>query len=232
MTDADEPHIGSIDVDLALDVEKLDEGRYAELLQLLLNTKRYRQGAKDFQLVVEVDLNDGKKALQVEVEFLAPKEVRLRTNKPKLLGDFRVLQADGCGVAFHAPVELKLPGKNVRGATNTVQLRVVSFPDFLVMKAYAIAGRDKPKDTYDLCYCLEHFSGGIPTLADDWKKRSGEKDVAKAMEILREKFAAVEAFGPQQLVEFHGSPDAESQAMQARRAYELVQRFLHLLEQT
>lgn len=232
MTDANEPHIGSIDVDLALDAEKLDEGRYAELLQLLLNTKRYRKGAKDFQLVVVVDLNDGEQAVQVEVEFLAPKEAKLRTNRPKLLEDFRVLQAEGCGVAFHAPVALKLPGKNVRGATNTVQLRVVSLPDFLVMKAYAIAGRDKPKDTYDLCYCLEHFSGGMETLADDWKKRFGEKDVAKAIEILREKFAAVEAFGPQQLVEFHGSPDAESRAMQSRRAYELVQRFLHLLEPT
>jgi predicted nucleotidyltransferase component of viral defense system len=112
-----------------------------------------------------------------------------------------------------------------------VQLRVVSLPDFLVMKAYAIGGRDKPKDTYDLCYCLENFSGGIETLADDWKRRLGEKDVEKAVEILREKFAEVDALGPQQLVEFHGSPDAESQAMQSRCAYELVQRFLHSIEQ-
>jgi hypothetical protein len=232
MIDAEEPHIGSIDVDLALDAEKLEGGRYAELLRLLLNTKRYRKGAKSFQLVVDVDLNDGETPVQVDVEFLAPKEVRLKKNKPKLLDDFRALQADGCGVAFHAPVELKLPGRNVRGAKNTVQLRVVSLPDFLVMKAYAIGGRDKPKDTYDLCYCLEHFSGGMETLADDWKGRLGEKDVAKAVEILHEKFSGVNAFGPQQLVEFHGSQDAESQAMQSRRAYELVQRFLHLIKQT
>lgn len=232
LTDVDEPHIGSIDVDFALDAEKLDEGRYAELLKLLLDTKRYRKGAKEFQLVVDVDLNDGEKAVQVEVEFLASKEVKLKKNKPKFLDDFRVLQADGCDAAFHAPVELTLPGKNVRGAKNTVQLRVVSVPDFLVMKAYAIRGRDKPKDAYDLCYCLEHFSGGMEPLAADWQKRLGEKDVAKAVEILREKFSEINAFGPQQLVEFHGAPDAESQAMQSRRAYELVQRFLHLIEQT
>ena len=36
LTDAEEPHIGSIDVDLALDAAKLSEGRYAELLKLLL----------------------------------------------------------------------------------------------------------------------------------------------------------------------------------------------------
>ena len=83
LPEADERHIGSIDVDLALDAAKLNDGRYAELLKLLLDTRRYRHGEKDFQLVVDVDLNDGDKPVQVEVEFLAPKEVKLKKNKPK-----------------------------------------------------------------------------------------------------------------------------------------------------
>jgi len=53
--------------------------------------------------------------------------------------------------------------------------------------------------------------------------------VARAIEIMREKFASVEAFGPQQLVEFHAAVDSDTQAMHARRAYELVQNFLNLL---
>lgn len=229
LPEAEERHVGSIDVDLALDAGKLNDGRYAELLKLLLDTKRYRKGAKDFQLVVEVDLKDGGKPVEVEIEFLAPKEVKLKKNKPKILGDFRVLQADGCGVAFHAPVELKLPGQNVSGVKNTVRLRVVSLADFIVMKAHAIGGRDKPKDTYDLCYCFAQFPDGIQMVAIDWKKRMKERDVVKASEILREKFASVDAFGPNQLVEFHSAPDADMRAMQARQAYELVQKFLSLL---
>ena len=119
--------------------------------------------------------------------------------------------------------------KSVRGATNTVRLRVAYLADFLVMKALAIAGRDKPKDTYDLCYCLEDFPGGLERLAADWRSRRVEKDVVRAVEILREKFAGVNAFGPQQLVEFHDSGDPERGAMEARRAYELAQQFLKLL---
>jgi len=230
LPEAEEPHIGSIDVDLALDAAKLNQGRYAELLKLLLDTKRYKKGAKPFQLMARVDLKDGGRPVQVEVEFLAPKEVKLKKNKPKVLADFRVLQADGCGVAFHAPVDLRLPGRNIRGARNTVRLRVASLADFLVMKAHAIGGRDKPKDTYDLCYCLDHFPGGMKKPAADWRRRRlAEKDVAKAAKILREKFATVEAFGPQQLVEFHNLPGADEQAMLARRAYELVQQFLRLI---
>jgi hypothetical protein len=45
-------------------------------------------------------------------------------------------------------------------------------------------------------------------LAEGWKNRAGEKNIANAIEILREKFASVGAFGPQQLVEFHSAPDA------------------------
>ncbi|MDX2227728.1 MAG: nucleotidyl transferase AbiEii/AbiGii toxin family protein [Verrucomicrobiae bacterium] len=229
LPDADEPHVGSIDVDIVLDAAKLNDGRYAELIQLLLDTKRYRTGEKNFQLVVEVDLKDSEQPVQVEVEFLAPKDVKLKKNRPKQLADFRVLQVEAASEALHNPEELMIPGQNVRGATNTVRLRVASLADFLVMKAHAIGGRDKPKDSYDFCYCLEHFRDGMEKLAGDWKKRATEKNIAKAIGILREKFASVDAFGPQHLVEFHASSVAETQTMQARRAYELVQKFLRLL---
>ena len=52
---AEEPHIGSIDVDLALNVEKLHEGRYAEILAAMLATGRYEKTDKEFKLRAKVD---------------------------------------------------------------------------------------------------------------------------------------------------------------------------------
>ena len=98
-------HMGSIDVDLALDVEKLADGRYAELLRLLLDTGRYRLGDKAFQLLTDVNLNDGEIPVTVAVEFVAPSDVSLKKNHPKLVEGFRVLQFPACRAAFHAPVE-------------------------------------------------------------------------------------------------------------------------------
>lgn len=226
IANAEEPHLGSIDVDFALDAAKLNDGRYADLLKLLIDTKRYRKGSKDFQLVVDVDLKDGGKPVQVDVEFIAPKDARLIKNKPKLFPGFRVLQAEACSAAFKAPQELSLKGKTVRGADNSVALRVASVADFLVMKAHAIGGRDKPKDSYDLCYCLDYFEGGMKALAADWRKERTDKLFAKAIDILKEKFDSVDAFGPQQVVEFHNSSDPDLRAVHARRAYELVRSFL------
>jgi len=230
--DADEAHVGSIDVDLALDATKLNQGRYAEMLKLLLGTDRYRQGAQDFQFVTDVDLGDREPPVRVELDFLAPKDVKTGKNKPKLIKGFRVLKADGCGAAFHSPLTMKLSGQMIGGARNTVSLRVASVPDFLVMKAIALAKRDKPKDAYDICYCLDHYQGGIAELAKAWVSQMQESsDVAKAFSILREKFEAVDSYGPMQVVEFHNDPDQPSRDEQARRALELVQKFISLIVQ-
>ena len=54
MDKAEEAHVGSIDVDLALDAENLADARYAELLKALLNTRRYRQAEEPYKLYAEV----------------------------------------------------------------------------------------------------------------------------------------------------------------------------------
>jgi hypothetical protein len=130
LSGAEEPHVGSIDVDLALDALKLQDGRYAELIDLLLRTRRYRQGAKTFQLLSDVDLGDGSRPVEVAVEFLTPKGIRFKKNRPQLLAGFRVLEAEGCGTAFRDPVSVELEGRTIRGAMNKVSLRVASLQDF------------------------------------------------------------------------------------------------------
>ena len=61
-------------------------GRYAELLKLLLDTGRYEKGDKDFQLVTTVDLGDDEVPVRVEVEFLAPADVRVEEEPPEARG--------------------------------------------------------------------------------------------------------------------------------------------------
>ena len=229
LPDAEPEHVGSIDVDLALDTVKLGDGRYAELLKLLLDTGRYQKGDKDFQLVADVDLEDGELPVRVEVEFLAPSEVKLKKNRPKLTKGFRVLQFHACAVAFRNPEDKEIEGSMISGAVNKVRLRVASLSDFIIMKAHALEGRDKPKDVYDLCYCLDAYPGGLAALSQEWRSRLGDALTDAAVRILREKFASVDHYGPREFADFQDPTDAEERAMHARRAYELVQELLHLL---
>lgn len=230
--DAEVPHVGSIDVDLALDTSKLMDGRYAMMFQLLLETRRYKKGYHHFQLQTTIDLNDGHESIVVDIDFLAAKDAETEKNKPKLLEGFRLLKADGCAAAFYEPTRHEITGQMANGANNTVRIQVASIPDFLVMKAAALMKRDKPKDAYDICYCLQNFAGGIPELAAAWKKRlaSHQEDVKVATEYLREKFKSAKDYGPQQVVAFYNSSDQEEKEIQAQRAYQLVSTFLEKVD--
>jgi hypothetical protein len=97
------------------------------------------------------------------------------------------------------------------------------------MKAHAVGGRDKPKDVYDICYCLDSHPDAIAVVAKDWQSRRDNPLVVKALEILSEKFKTVDHYGPQQLPSFHDSADEDERAMYARRAFELVQKLLGLM---
>jgi hypothetical protein len=222
-------HLGSIDIDLALDGARLGDGRYADLLRLLLDTGRYEKGEKNFQLVTTVDLRDNEVPVRVDVEFLAPAEVRLKRNHPKLVEGFRVLQFPACAAAFVHPESIEFEGLMLSGAPNTVHLRVASLTDFIIMKAHALGGRDKPKDVYDLCYCLDQFPHAMTIVAADWRSRRADPLVVAAIDILRRKFKTVDHYGPQQLAIFHDSTADDERAMDRRRAFELVQKLLSLL---
>lgn len=228
MQATEEPHVGSIDVDLALDVRKLTDGRYADLLEMLVATRRYSQGDKSFQFITEVDLKDGEPPIQVEIEFLASKAIKLKKSKSNRFAGFRVLQFEECETAFYAPKEIPLSGYTPSGAQNTVRLKVASLSDFILMKCFALTGRDKPKDAYDICFCLDCFPGGIKRLVAAWKKRKKEKIVLRAIEILREKFASPNAYGPMQVAAFHNPDSQDERDMLSRRAFELVQKLLEL----
>jgi hypothetical protein len=225
LPDATEEHVGSIDVDLALNPEHLRDGRYAELVKSLLATGRYERTAQQFKLQAVVDLRDGAAHVVVDVDFLKPHE-RRRGKRVRHIENFRPLDADGCAAAFVHPERLKIEGVSIAGYRNKVEIAVASVEDFLVMKSYALAGRDKPKDAYDLCYCLEHAPGGPDAVGNAWRVRRAEAAVQAAIAHLRDKFESVDSFGPQQVASFYGDVAEEARELHARRAFELVRRFL------
>jgi hypothetical protein len=46
------------------------------------------------------------------------------------------------------------------------------------------------------------------------------------MEHVRDKFATVDSFGPQQVASFYGDAESQAEDLHARKAFELVNRFL------
>ena len=95
------PHAGTLDIDLSLDADALGDGQYATLVELL-RERAYVQSAdlKAFQLIRRVDPHDDGPTIEVVVDLLKPKSAKLKKNRPPLVPDLRVQDADGAELAL------------------------------------------------------------------------------------------------------------------------------------
>ena len=110
---ADPPHVGTLDVDLDLDPERLAEGAYAEFVETLERAgyRRSGDGLKPFQLQRAVDLGDGGDAVTVLVDLLMPRDAKTRRNRPSLIAGLRVQGADAGEIALKNNVRLSVDGQ-------------------------------------------------------------------------------------------------------------------------
>ncbi|WP_396271090.1 nucleotidyl transferase AbiEii/AbiGii toxin family protein [Ideonella sp.] len=190
-------HVGTMDVDLSLDAEALGDGDYKTLVELLeaAGYERSAPGMRFFQLRRSVDLGAGA-PITVIIDLLMPREATFEKNKPPLIANFAVQRADGAGVALRSFLNHKLEGTMPDGRPNSLEIRVASIPALLVMKGYALAGRDKQKDAYDIYFSVREFEGGPEVLAHECAELLTDTIAMKGLQNIAEKFSAMDAYGP------------------------------------
>lgn len=192
-------HIGTLDIDLNLDTEKLAGGGYADLVEKLL-AAGYEHGAaglKPFQLRRTVDLRDGGESIAVIVDLLMPRGADTQKNRPPLVQGLRVQEADGGAVALRHHLTLLIEGTMPDGRHNKVQMLVASIPALLVMKGYALVQRNKKKDAYDIYFSIRNYEGGIDRLAEACMPLLKDPVAVEGLTLIASKFEAVESFGPE-----------------------------------
>ena len=190
-------HIGTLDIDLDLNPDALAEGEYATLVETLEKKgyERGKAGLKSVQLRRWVKLDEGD-AVGVLVDLLMPRGARGDQNEDKLVEGLRVQGADGGDVALVQNTARKFEGQMPDGRTNQVELLVATIPALLVMKGYALVGRDKKKDAYDIYFSARNFVGGPAALAAECAKLMGDGVASKGYGHIASKFRHADDFGP------------------------------------
>jgi hypothetical protein len=191
------PHVGTLDVDLGLDAEALGDGEYARLVELLMEHE-YKQNPdlKKFQLVRQIEATDGGNPIDVIVDFLMPRDAEIVKNKPPLIEDFAVQRADGADLAMQFFRMVAIRGTMPKGGKNEVEIAVCSIPALLAMKGYALNGRYKQKDAYDIYYCIRNYPDGIDALAAACRPLLENPSGAKGYGFIERKFESIDAYGP------------------------------------
>jgi len=174
------------DYDYAALVEELEHHDY----------ERGVKGLKPFQLRRIIDLNDGARPIPVIVDLLMPKDAVVREHKPKLVDGLNAQRIDGGIYALKHYQEITLEGYMPDGRANKVKVLVASPPALLVMKGYALVGRDKQKDAYDIWFCIRNYEGGIEALVAACRPLLDEDEARQAFINIADKFRDENDFGP------------------------------------
>jgi hypothetical protein len=111
------------------------------------------------------------------------------------VNDFAVQRADGADLAMRFYQLVAIEGPMPGGGTNCVEIAICSIPALLAMKGHALHGRHKQKDSYDICYCIRNYPGGIDALAEACRPILGHASGQKGYAYLAEKFDQVDGYG-------------------------------------
>ncbi len=207
--EADMPHIGTQDIDLSLDAEALGDGEYANLVEALrAQGYQQREGLRPFQLVRRVPSRDRGPDIDVIVDFLMPRDAEIAKNHPPIVSEFAVQRADGAELALQYSETISLEGEMPAGGKNSVRIAVASIPALLAMKGYAINGRNKAKDAYDIYYCVRNFPGGAAALVAATALLLPDETARRGYELINGKFRELDDFGPTSVRNFVEGSDA------------------------
>ena len=217
----DSNHIGSIDVDVLLNQEKIHREESYLTIRRILEKNGYRRHPEKFFTFVKTVIIGGA-SYEVDVDFLSGKYGGNGGTRSKHVDAIKTLPATGGNLAFQFPAqEIEIEYIRPDGAKDVGHINVISIVPYLVMKSAAL-GRGKPKDAYDIYFIIDHFPGGVRELVKEflpYREYSLVKDMAQK---LKEKFASLEHAGPSDIVSFLSITDEEERARIQQDAYQKV----------
>lgn len=221
------PHVGSMDVDLALDHRKLQEGGYRTIRELLLG-RGYVPGKQPF--IYYRKLRRGDLDVSVQVDLLAGEyEGAGRSHRHQQMQDVHARKVRGCDLAFNNPIEVTIEGNLPDGGRDSVRIRVASIVAFLVMKGMALDDRLKEKDAWDIYYCVQNYPGGLDALAEAVRPFLSNTLVKEGLQKIAKHFASISHLGPQSVADFEGLTEMEERELIQRDAFERVGYLLRTL---
>ena len=224
----EQDHVGSVDVDVLINHLTLTDTGYQTMSKILLKNGYTEHPEKYFSFVKSVEI-DGVN-YDVDVDILAGIYGGTASKKrSQHVQGIKALKATGGNFAFEfPPQQVKIEAERVDGAIDSAVINVVAVVPYIIMKTAAM-GRGKAKDAYDIYFVIKHYSGGVESLANEFKAVRDKPIIKDMKEKLSDKFASENHAGPKDVSDFMDLADDEEIALIKRDAYEQVQALIEKL---
>ena len=232
-------HAGSLDIDIAVNPQKVSEVEYKSMLKLIEERSYTHSLDKEGRIIPyafekNISIPGYKDKQPIEIDFLGPEYGgRGKQRRHQIVqSELFIRKARGIDIAFERSFIYKLKGKLPKRAYNEIEIQVADLVAVLTMKGIAIGARYSEKDAYDIYSLISHYKDGFRSAADVIKPYRKNKLVNEGLESIREKFKTKNSIGPQWVADFLvGDREASSEERQRLviDSYMQVNEFLTLV---
>lgn len=221
-------HVGSIDIDLVVDPNQVDEREYATIEQIITDRGWLRKARRPFSFIRPVVSPVDCEVKNIKVDFLTtrPEELIGRNRVQEVQGDLQAFTFASAPIALSHNTEVFLDGQLPDGGDLRAGMQMADVVGCIGMKGFALEGRYKEKDAYDIYSIVDNFRGGPSEVAEAVRPHAAEPLIATSLGYIDDKFSSPSDIGPKCVADFFATELGDARNRRVQRAYQVVRKFL------
>ncbi len=225
-------HVGSIDIDLAVDPDRVEPREYATIGELLADRGWVRSARRPFSLerVLRSPLDGSERVVVVDLVTTQSERSVVRNRDRELQPGLTVRPFRDVPIALAHRSEVTVEGQLPDGGESRASILMADVVGCVGMKGHALGDRYKEKDAYDIWAVVDNYGEGPREVAKAVRPFREEPLVEEALGHIGELFSHPRAAGPRWVAAFHAADPDEARERRRQRAYQVLRLFLEDLE--
>ncbi len=225
-------HVGSLDIDVALDSFSIPETAYKSILEILRERGFYHKKdtlGRDIpaSFLRKVVTENGKE-IEVRIDFLAPEYGGTpEKRRHQVIQEILARKGRGTDIVFNHADIIHLSGPISNGANIELDIKVADVTACFVMKGIAMGERTSEKDAYDLYMLARYYKEGPKSVLSELRKLINHGLLKEALKNIQDHFKDIKSLGPVSIAKFMGITDKEEHDRITRDAFEVFQFILN-----
>ena len=224
--DAPFSHAGSIDIDLAVNPEKITSEEYKTIVRLLKDRGYKPDGELKYRF------NRALPGLSepIGLDFLTtqPPIGQGRGHRHRnVQNDLPARATAFLEMAFQWNQPLKIEGElPLKGGSVSVDLKLAALPAMFGLKGFALGSRYKEKDAYDIYAMARYYGRSIQEVIEVLKPHVGDAGLKKGLALIRDKFRHDKDAGPAWVANFFSEASEKDRGSIMQDSFQALDRVL------
>ncbi|MCL4421163.1 MAG: nucleotidyl transferase AbiEii/AbiGii toxin family protein [Candidatus Thermoplasmatota archaeon] len=220
-------HVGSIDIDLIVDPNRVSNDEYQTMVELIAETGWEQVPGKQFTFERKIR---GKDTVDrdITVDFLTPQQ-KNEEGKHRYRGvqsDLMARTMVGAELGLSHNYWYHMKGEMPNGAVTEIDFKMLDVVGCIGTKSIALGDRYKHKDAYDIVSVLDHYGNGVKEVANAFMPFLEEQQIQESLKRIGKMFSNERSEGALLYAEFLEPLNKEEKEIFAQRGYMLVSEFL------